>query len=69
MGFRSRKMVYLYCRCDCNTDLGNANPRRCWSDLKIKLSKEGSELHENIVRLKVPVSGGKNCKTDVADAE
>lgn len=28
---------------------GSANPRRYWSDLKIKLSKEGSELYENIV--------------------
>ena len=28
------------------------NPRRYWSDLKIKLKKEGSELYEDIVQLK-----------------
>lgn len=48
---------------------GSANPRRYWSDLKIKLSKEGSELYENIVQLKMPSADGKNYKTDVADVE
>lgn len=32
---------------------GTANPRRYWSDLKIKLQKEGSELYEKIVQLKM----------------
>ena len=48
---------------------GSTNPRRYWSDLKIKLSKEGSELYENIVQLKMPAADGKNYKTDVADIE
>lgn len=48
---------------------GSTNPRRYWSDLKIKLSKEGSELYENIVQLKMPATDGKNYKTDVADVE
>lgn len=48
---------------------GSANPRRYWSDLKIKLSKEGSKLYENIVQLKMPAADGKNYKTDVADVE
>lgn len=48
---------------------GSTNPRRYWSDLKIKLSKEGSELYENIVQLKMPAADGKNYKTDVADVE
>lgn len=48
---------------------GSANPRRYWSDLKIKLSKEGSQLYENIVQLKLPSADGKNYKTDVADVE
>lgn len=30
------------------------NPRRYWSDLKIKLAKEGSQLYEEIVQLKLP---------------
>ena len=29
------------------------NPRRYWSDLKRKLNKEGSQLYENIVQLKI----------------
>ena len=29
------------------------NPRRYWSDLKRKLKKEGSQLYENIVQLKM----------------
>jgi len=29
------------------------NPRRYWSDLKIKLKKEGSQLYENFVQLKL----------------
>ena len=33
---------------------GSQNPRRYWSDLKRKLSKEGaSQLYENIVQLKL----------------
>ncbi len=47
----------------------SANPRRYWSDLKIKLQKEGSQLYENIVQLKMQSSDGKYYKTDVADIE
>jgi len=47
----------------------STNPRRYWSDLKIKLSLEGSQLYENIVQLKLPSSDGKSYKTDVADVE
>mgnify|MGYP005892246909 CR=1 FL=1 len=42
------------------------NPRRYWSDLKIKLSKEGSQLYDSIVQLKMPAPDGKMRKTDVA---
>jgi len=45
------------------------NPRRYWSDLKIKLEKEGSQLYENIVQLKLLASDGKMRLTDVADTE
>ena len=41
------------------------NPRRYWSDLKIKLNKEGSQLYDNIVQLKMLSSDGKMYKTDV----
>ena len=35
------------------------NYRRYWSALKIKLSKEGSQLYDNIVQLKMPAADGK----------
>ncbi len=44
-------------------------PKRYWSDLKKKLSKEGSELYDNLVQLKMPAEDGKYYKTDVADSE
>jgi len=47
----------------------SANPRRYWSDLKIKLEKEGSQLYDKIVQLKMQSSDGKFYKTDVADVE
>ena len=43
------------------------NPRRYWSDLKRKLTKEGSQLYDKIVQLKLPASDGKSYQTDVAD--
>ena len=46
------------------------NPRRYWSDLKRKLTKEGfSQLYEIIVQLKLESSDGKKYKTDCADTE
>jgi hypothetical protein len=48
---------------------GSTIPKRYWSDLKKKLSKEGSQLYENIVQLKMQSSDGKYYKTDVADTE
>ena len=48
---------------------GTENPRRYWSDLKRKLKKEGSQLYENIVQLKMMSSDGKYYKTDVANTE
>lgn len=48
---------------------GSDRPRKYWSDLKIKLKKEGSELSENIGQLKMPAEDGKMRKTDIADTE
>lgn len=46
------------------------NPRRYWSDLKRKLSKEGfNQLYEIIVQLKLESSDGKKYETDCADTE
>lgn len=44
-------------------------PRRYWSDLKIKLQKEGSQVYEKIVQLKMQAPDGKYYLTDVADTE
>jgi prophage antirepressor-like protein len=48
---------------------GSGNPRRYWSDLKIKLQAEGSELYEKIGQLKMRALDGKMRMTDVADIE
>ncbi len=44
-------------------------PKRYWSDLKGKLYKEGSEVYDKIVRLKMISTDGKMRETDVADTE
>lgn len=49
---------------------GSKNPRRYWSDLKRKLTKEGfSQLYEIIVQLKLESADGKMYKTDCSDTE
>ena len=46
------------------------NPRRYWSDLKIKLQKEGfTQLYEIIVQLKLESADGKRYTTDCADSK
>lgn len=44
-------------------------PKRYWSDLKKKLSNEGSEVYEKIVRLKMLAEDGKMRETDVSDTK
>jgi hypothetical protein len=46
---------------------GTGRPRKYWSDLKVKLAKEGSQLSENIGQLKMVAEDGKMRLTDVAD--
>ncbi|CAN5512958.1 BRO family protein [soil metagenome] len=48
---------------------GSTIPKRYWSDLKKKLTNEGSQLYEKIVQLKMAASDGKKYSTDVADTE
>jgi BRO family, N-terminal domain len=48
---------------------GTDRPRKYWSDLKAKLTKEGSQLSENIGQLKMAAEDGKMRLTDVADTE
>ena len=44
-------------------------PRNYWSDLKRKLIDEGSELHENIVQLKMKAKDGNFRETDTLDTK
>ena len=43
--------------------------RKYWSDLKLKLKKEGSEVSEKIGQMKMQAPDGKMRLTDVADTE
>ncbi len=42
-------------------------PKRYWSDLKRRITEEGSQLYENIVRLKMKAQDGKLRETDTLD--
>ena len=48
---------------------GSSIPKRYWSDLKKKLTAEGSEAYDKIVRLKMQAEDGKMRETDTADTE
>ncbi len=50
----SEKEEYYFSVVDVVKSLTDSNiPRNYWSDLKRKLKQEGSQLHENIVQLKM----------------
>ena len=67
----SEKEDYYFSVVDVISALTDANiPRNYWSDLKRQLKKEGSELHEKIVQLKLKsFKDGKMYKTDTLDTE
>lgn len=67
----SEKGDYYFSVVDIIGVLTNANiPRNYWSDLKRKLSEEGSQLHENIVQLKMKSKkDGKSYLTDTLDTK
>ncbi|HZJ41177.1 MAG TPA: Bro-N domain-containing protein, partial [Candidatus Saccharimonadales bacterium] len=44
-------------------------PRRYWSDLKIKLKDEGSQVYDKIVQFKMLAGDNKARETDAADTE
>ena len=48
---------------------GSSRPRKYWSDLKVKLNQEGSQLSEKIGQLKMKAKDGKMRDTDVLDTE
>jgi len=65
------KEEYYFSVVDVIGALTNANiPRNYWSDLKRKLKNEGSQLHENIVQLRMKSQkDGKSYLTDTLDTE
>ena len=67
----SEKEDYYFSVVDVIGILTDANiPRNYWSDLKRKLKQEGSELHENIVQLKMKSKkDGKSYLTDTLDTK
>ena len=44
-------------------------PKRYWTDLKRKLTEEGSQLYENIVQLKMKANDGKMRETDALNTK
>ncbi len=66
----SEKEEYYFSVVDVISALTESNiPKRYWSDLKKRLTEEGSELYENIVRLKLKDQDGKNRETDTLDTK
>ena len=66
--WNSEKEEYYFSVVDVISALTDANiPRNYWSDLKRRLKKEGSELHESIVQLKMTAQDGKLRETDTLD--
>ena len=64
----SENEEYYFSVVDVISALTEANiPRNYWSDLKRRLKKEGSELHESIVQLKMRAHDGKLRETDTLD--
>ena len=69
--WNSDREEYYFSVVDVISVLTNANtPRNYWSDLKRKLKKEGSKLHEKIVQLKMKSKkDGKYYNTDTLDTK
>lgn len=66
----SEKEEYYFSVVDVIRALTDSNiPRNYWSDLKRKLKQEGSQLHENIVQLKMKATDGKIRETDTLDTK
>ena len=67
---KSEKEEYYFSVIDIIGALTDSNiPKRYWSDLKRKLDEEGSQLYENIVRLKMKAIDGKLRENDTLDTK
>ena len=69
--WNSEKEEYFFSVVDVISALTDSNiPRNYWSDLKRKLKNEGSQLHENIVQLKmISQKDGKYYSTDTLNTK
>ena len=66
----SEKEEYYFSVVDVIGALTDSNiPKRYWADLKRKLVEEGSQVYENIVRLKMKAQDGKLRETDTLDTK
>lgn len=66
----SEKEDYFFSVVDVISALTDSKiPKRYWSDLKRNLTEEGSQLYENIVRLKLKAKDGKLRETDTLDTK
>ena len=66
----SEKKDYYFSIVDVIGALTESNiPRNYWSDLKRKIKREGSQLHEDIVQLKMKASDGKFRETDTLNTK
>ena len=66
----SEQEDYYFSVVDVIRALTNSNiPKRYQSDLKRRLTEEGSELYENIVRLELRVQDGRLRETDILDTK
>jgi len=68
--WNSDKELWYFSIIDVIAILTNSSiPKRYWADLKSKLLKEGSEVYESIVQLKMKSIDGKLRSTDVGDTQ
>ena len=68
--WNGEKEEYYFSVIDVIRALTDSNvPKRYWSDLKRKLTVEGSQLYENIVPLKMRANDGKMRETDTLDTK
>ena len=68
--WNSEKEDYFFSVVDVIAALTDSKiPKRYWSDLKRKLTEEGSKLYENIVQLKMLANDGKMRETDALDTK
>lgn len=66
----AKKEEYFFSVVDVISALTDSNtPKRYWTDLKRKLTEEGSQLYENIVQLKLIAEDGKQRATDTLDTQ